>query len=232
MKKILLLLALVVLGFIATHAQTKLGYYKEAQFNLIYSNFTADMGDDSDDIKISGLGLDARVNYSLLGNLIFQDPEKKFFIGDHLGAGLGMGYFKKPDDDFPFMASFTLEWGLKTTYIVSDDIEVGLKYLHGAGTWYTDFKNDFSVAQFPSFVPAVRFKNIMGQVGFGKSRVGTGGDGGKGSYIMAEGRLIFGEMNDETKGSLYLRLENFSGKYDESTRKDNATLVSIGFALM
>ena len=70
-----------------TQAQTKLGYYKEAQFGLLYSNFNADMGDDGDDMSISGLGLDAGVNYSILGNIIFQDPEKKFFIGDHIGAG-------------------------------------------------------------------------------------------------------------------------------------------------
>ena len=233
MKKILLLLALVVLGFLATQAQTKLGYYKEAQFALVYSNFNADMGnDDGDDYKISGLSLDARINYSILGNLIFRDPEKKFFIGDHIGVGLGMGYFKKPDDDFPFMADFNLEWGLKSTYIINEDIEVGLKFIHASGTWYTDFKNDFSIVQNPVFVPAARFKNIMAQVGFGTARTGTGGEGGKGSYIMAEGRLMFGEMNDETKGSIFFRLENYGGKYDESTRKDNVTQVSLGFALM
>jgi hypothetical protein len=233
MKRILLLIIVIVLGFLATtQAQTKLGYYKEAQFGLLYSNFNADMGDDGDDMSISGLGLDARVNYSILGNIIFQDPEKKFFIGDHIGAGIGMGYFKKPDDDFPFMVSFNLEFGVKSTYIINDDLEVGLKFILGAGNWYTDFKNDFSIAQKPAFIPAVRFKNIMGQVGFGSASIGTSGSGGNGSYFMAEGRLMFGEMNDETKSSVFLRIENYSGKYDESPRRDNATVVSFGFALM
>jgi hypothetical protein len=231
MKK-LILASLLLLCVEAASAQTKLGYYKEGQAGLIYTNYKANTDDaDSDGSTISGLSLDLRVNYSILGNLIFRDPEKKFFIGDHLGAGIGMGYFKKTGDEFPFMLSFNLEYGLKSTYIINDDIEVGLKYIAGAANYFTDLKNDFSLAQTPVFVPALRFKNIMGSVGFGKAKLGSG-DGAIGNYFMAEGRLIFGEMNDESKGSLFLRLENYSGKFEETTRKDNATQISIGFALM
>jgi len=229
MKKILWLALITIVSAIQLQAQTKLGYYKEGQASLIYTNFKQNMDDaDADDSKISGLGLDIRVNYSLLGNLIFRDPEKKFFIGDHLGAGFGMGYFKKPGDDFPFMLSLNLEFGVKSTYIINDDIEVGLKYIVGAANYFTDLKNDFGLVQKPAIIPAVRFKNIMGQVGFGK---GTTGDGSSGSYFMAEGRLIFGEMNDEQKGSLFLRLENYNTKWD-TDRKDNAAQISVGFALM
>jgi hypothetical protein len=231
MNKIFLSVLIAMIAITQSNAQTKLGYYKEAQGGFIYTNYKADI-DDSDDQKISGLGLDIRINYSLLGNLIFRDPEKKFFLGDHLGAGFGMGYFKKPDDKFPFMLSINLEYGLKTAYIVNDDIEVGLKWIAGGGNYFTDLKNDFTLVQKSVFVPAVRFKNLMGSVGFGNARTGSGTNGGKGNYVMAEGRIIFGDMSDESKGSIFLRLENYGGKYDETTRKDNATQVSLGFAFM
>jgi|GEM_PF-4227360 len=231
MQKIILPIVFALLLCTQGRAQTKLGYYKEAQASLMYTAYKSSVEGEADR-KINGLSLDIRANYSLLGNLIFRDPEKPFFFGDHIGAGLGMGYFKKPDDDFPFMLSLNLEYGLKACYSINDDLEVGLKWIAGAGTFFTDFKNDFAVAQKPSFIPSARFANYMVSAGFGKAKVGTGGDGGRGNYLMGEGRVMFGEMNDEMKPSLFIRVEHYNGKYDETSRKDNCAQISFGFAIM
>lgn len=229
MNKILLLIVFSAIGITHSNAQTKLGYYREAQAGFIYTSYKTS-GEDITSSKLSGISLDLRINYSLLGKLIFRDPEKKFFIGDHIGVGFGIGYFKKPDD-VPFMIPFNLEYGLKTTYIINDDLEVGVKYIAGALNYFTDLKNDFSLNQKPSIIPAVRFKQYMGSVGFGSATTGQSG-AGKGSYIMMEGRRIFGEMDDDQKGFLFLRFENYSGEYDESTLKDNGTQISVGFGFM
>ncbi|HYC83704.1 MAG TPA: hypothetical protein VEB86_00720 [Chryseosolibacter sp.] len=231
MKRILLPCILLMLVTAPTYAQTKLGYYREVKAAFVYNNFKSSIEGEPDD-KINGLGLDMRLNYSLLGTLIFRDTDKPFMMGDHIGVGLGMGYYKKPDDDFPFMAMFNLEYGLKACYSINDDLEVGLKWIAGSGAYYTDFKNDFAIAQKPAFVPSVRFGNYMVSGGFGKAKVGTGGDGGKGGYVMAEGRVILGEPDDEANPCLFVRFENYSGEYDESTRKDNCAQISFGFVLM
>lgn len=230
MQKIFLALLFSLLAA-ATSAQ-KLGYYREANGMLNYTSYKV-TADDAASGKISGLCLDMRVSYSILGSLIFRDTEKKFFIGDHIGVGFGMGYFKKTNDDVPYMVPFNLEYGLKAAYSINDDLEVGVKYVIG-GNYFTDFKNDFGFGHKPAIIPSARFKNYMGSVGFGKASVGESGSGDPGNYLRLEGRIIFGDAGDgDSHTCIFFRAENYTGKSDgEFATKRTVSQLSFGFGIM
>src|SRR4051812_16043850 len=177
----------------------RLGYLKEVAGGFVHTSYNSSEGH-----KLSGTSLDMRINYSILGNIIFRNSDSRFMIGDHIGAGFGMGYFKKTGDDFPLMMSLNLEFGVKSSFAINEKMEVGVKYLLGAANYFSDLKNDFGLSQKPSIIPSVRYEKLMGSVGFGTARVGDGGKGDKGKFIMLEGRYLLGDV-DDSNGFLFLR---------------------------
>jgi hypothetical protein len=223
MKNLLFALILVAVTFAGSLAQTRLGYLREAQGSFPYTSYKP-----SSTNKLSGINLDMRINYSLLGSLIFRNSDSKFIIGDHIGAGFGVGYWKKTGDDFPLMIGFDLQFGVKAAYSVSDDLEVGVKYMIGAAEYFTDLKNDFSLGQKPSIIPSARFKNIMGSVGFGTAKTGDGGSGNTGNFMMAEGRYLF-DVDADRNVFLFFRFENYTGETLGFTQKGNQIIFGIGF---
>jgi hypothetical protein len=223
MKKIYALIFSLLITCLIVNGQTRMGYIREAQGGFAHHSYRT-----SPENKLSGTSLDLRLNYSLLGTLIFRNSDSKFFIGDHIGCGFGMGYFKKTGDDFPLMLNLNLEFGVKTSYAVSDDLDIGVKYMLGAGNYFTDLKNDFGLGQAPSITPSVRFKKIMGSVGFGKGKAGGSGQKEKGSFMMMEGRYQLGDSDDEVP-YLFLRFENYRIKDQTDGRQASSIYIGVGF---
>jgi hypothetical protein len=222
MTKFFATILLSIATIVVTNAQSGVGYMKEAGGGFVHTTYKS-----SSDNKIAGTSLDLRINYSLLGNIIFRDNDRRFMIGDHIGCGFSMGKFKKPSDDFPLMMGLNLEFGVKASYAISDELHVGLKYILGATNYFSDLKNDFGLSQKPSIVPAVRFKHIMGSAGFGTAKVGQSGAGNSGKFMMIEGRYLFGDLDDSPK-FLFLRFENYSGKNGEVKQTGSQIYFGIG----
>jgi hypothetical protein len=224
MKNIYALILVLLIGSFTVAAQTRMGYLREGQGSFAHTSYRSGSN------KLGGTSLDFRINYSLLGTLIFRNSDGKFMIGDHIGCGFGMGYFKKTGDDFPLMMNLNLEFGVKSTFALNDNVDIGVKYILGAGNYFTDLKNDFSLSQTPSIIPSVRFKKIMGSVGVGKGKAGSGSVAEKGKFIMLEGRYLF-SGDDDLAGFLFLRFENYSMKSttDDYDRKGSSIYLGIGF---
>jgi hypothetical protein len=226
MKK--LFTTVIIAGIITTSAiaQTRMGYMKDVQGAFAHTTFKS-----SPTHKISGTALDLRINYSLLGSIFFRNSDKKFFIGDHIGCGLGVGRFKKPGDNFPLMLNLNLEFGFKTTYAINSDLDIGVKYILGAGNYFTDYKNDFSLVQKPAIIPGVRFKNMMLSAGYGKAKAGASGSNAKGNFMMMEGRFLL-KNDDDNAPFFFLRYENYTSKFNESDYTTRAGQIYIGFGIM
>ena len=229
MKKIILCFCMLSVVSLSANAQ-KLGYYREVSGNI--NHITQKATGDEIDLKLSGWTVDFRGGYSLLGALIFQDTERKFFIGDHLGAGFGVGYLNGFGDDIKYALELSFEYGLKSAYSINDDLEVGVKLLYHAN-YLTNMGDGFGFGSKPAILPSVRFKNIMGTLGFGKGLIGTDGRESDGSFFRAEGRLIFGDAGDgDTHTAIFLRAESITGKEHEEYTKQTATQISFGFCIM
>ncbi len=214
---------LSIITSLGAMAQTRLGFLREAQASFPYTSFKP-----SSTNKMSGIGLDMRVNYSLLGSLIFRNSDSKFMIGDHIGAGFAVGYWKKTNDDVPFMLGLDLQFGVKAAYSVSDDLEVGVKYMIGAADYFSDLKNDFSLGQKPAIIPTARYQNIMGSVGFGTAKTGDSGSGNAGKFMMAEGRYLF-DVDADRNVFLFFRFEKYTGETTGFTQKGSQIIFGIGF---
>jgi hypothetical protein len=219
MKKITTLFLLMALASTLALSQTRLGYLREAAVSLPFTSYKP-----SSTSKLSGVNLDLRVNYSIIGTLAFRN-NKKFMIGDHIGAGFGIGYWKKVPDDIPMMAALTLQFGAKAAYYINDDIEVGVKYMHYAGDYFTDLKNDFGLTQQPGIIPSVRVKNFMGTVGFGSTKLNKINTG---KFFMAEGRYLLSTESDDKNFFLFFRVENYSAKSLDYTLKGNQIFFGVG----
>ncbi|HYG04582.1 MAG TPA: hypothetical protein VD927_19175 [Chryseosolibacter sp.] len=229
MNKIIICFCILAICSFSASAQ-KLGYYREVSGNINYINQKA-TGDEIN-MKLSGWTVDFRGGYSLLGSLFFQDTERKFFIGDHLGAGFGVGYINGFADDIKYALELSIEYGLKAAYSVDDDLEVGVKLLYH-GNYFTNMGDGLGFGSKPAIMPSVRFKNIMGTVGFGKGLISTDGRQSDGSFFRAEGRLIFGDAGDgDTHTAIFLRAESITGKEHEEFKKQTATQISFGFCIM
>ncbi len=215
---ILFVTSLQVLG------QAKLGYLSDIQVSLHYTHYEKNSTDN-----LSGLGLDGRVGFSLLGSLFFK--ESKFMIGDHIGAGFNLGGAKKPTGtptspttSDPFMVSLNVQLGIKAAYAFNDDFEVGVNYMLGAGDIFLD-TDSFTLGLGPAIIPSVRVGPLMGSVGFGKAVVNSN----KGNFTMLEGRWLFRESKRRNFIYLFFRYENYTGKASDFTQKGQQALAGIGF---
>ncbi len=189
-RNLLLAIILLTITSLQVAGQAKLGYLSDIQVSLHYTHYEKNSTDN-----LSGLGLDGRVGFSLLGSLFFK--ESKFMIGDHIGAGFNFGAGKKPTgtptsatSNTPYIVSLNVQLGIKAAYAFNDDFEVGVNYMLGAGDIYIDnASNSFTLGLGPAIIPSVRVGPLMGSVGFGKAVVNSN----KGNFTMLEGRWLFSE---------------------------------------
>ena len=71
----------------------------------------------------------------------------------------------------------------------------------------------------------------MGSIGFGKG-ITSGNVDGTGSYIMLDGRILLGDIEDDTHGFIFLRIENYKNDIDEAPGSIKSTQLCVGFGLL
>lgn len=215
----------------ALSAESSLGYTREFQVLATYTTKSSELSASGTSATVAGPAIDVRLNFSLLGWLLFDDS--RFMIGDHIGFGIGAGYFSKTGVSSTILMPVNFEGGLKAAYKISDSLEVGIKWIYIGATQYMDYKNDFYIGQKNAFAPSVRYNDIMATVGVGTATIADNpklskSDAATGLYLMAEGRYFFGNKY------LLVRAEKFNGTFDLTvgTRTDSATQFTVGFGMM
>jgi hypothetical protein len=218
--------------FANLRAESRLGYTAEFQALLNYTSKNTDLsGRTGTTDTTSGPALNLRLNFSTIGLLFFKDSS--FMVGDHIGFGIGGGYFSRTSQSSSFMMPVNAEAGLKAAYAINDNIEVGIKWLYIGFDQFMDYTNDFYVGAKNVFIPTVRYKDFMGSVGFGTTILAdnpklSSSTAATGTYLMAEVRYFFGNKY------ILARAEKYSGSVEiiGVTRTDSATQFTIGFGMM
>ncbi|MBX3720260.1 MAG: hypothetical protein KF713_00330 [Turneriella sp.] len=226
------ILVLSIVGGANIFADSNLGYTRELQVLATYNTKSSEAGSVFPGTTVSGPAIDVRINFSTIGMLFFRDSP--FMFGDHIGFGIGAGYFSKTNSGSNVMMPVNFEGGLKAAYKINDDFEVGIKWIYLGANQYMDYKNDFYIGQKNAFAPTARYKDIMATIGFGTAMIADNpklakSDAATGTYLMAEGRYFFGDKY------ILVRFEKFNGTFDLAgggTRTDSATQFTAGFGMM
>jgi hypothetical protein len=213
--------------------QIYFGYSKSLSLGASYTNYGISEPDYS--LTYSGFALQVRANYSLIGRNFFAKNNARFYAGDYLGVGIGVGNFAK-DKVSATTIPITLELGAALSYQFSNDWDGGLKCIFWGTNYFTNFNYDFALTQTLSFTPSVRYKRFVGALGFGQASLGSFIDSAKGLFVHVEARYLFSEPRLKNTQSIFFRLENFNGSYTrpETFNKSNQNgfQIMIGLSFM
>lgn len=125
----------------------------------------------TEDTKIRFYNVNLRYGGSIIGSAIFK--RSRFFLGEYLQGGIGVGIGKKTSTtgaDYTgttFNALFGLNLGLVTSYAVSDKLVVGLKAIAWGADLYFDFDETPVYQSVFTFHPTVQYRNFWGSIGYG-----------------------------------------------------------------
>jgi hypothetical protein len=114
-----------------------------------------------------------RVAGSFLGNKMFNE-DSKFFIGEFLSVGFGVGMGKKIDSRYDpagtketfgdVLVSGSL--GLATSYNVNEKLALGLKWHFWTFDYYFDFKEYPFNSVYLAFEPTIRYDKFLASFSF------------------------------------------------------------------
>ncbi|MGV3629685.1 MAG: hypothetical protein ACO1O6_00670 [Bacteroidota bacterium] len=153
-----------------------------------------------------------RFGGSLIGSKVF-DEDSRFFIGDYIQFGLGMGIGKNNDtSDVYAGTTFNLmigcNLGLAAAYAISEELAVGIKVIGIGGDLYFDFDENPLFVNGLTFHPTAQYGPFLVSAGFG----GREKEGKRYKTLDLEARYNF--SSDQEEG-MYLSLRYQSNKYAE-----------------
>lgn len=177
MKKSGLLVILFICLFNGVFAQHGyLGFKKDINAGIFNVNYNVESRNTSnnlltEDTKIRFYNANFRYGGSIIGSAIFK--HSRFFFGEYLQGGVGVGIGKKTSTTganytgTTFNALFGVNLGIVTSYAVSDNLVVGLKAIAWGADMYFDFDETPMYYNVFTFHPTVQYRNFWGSIGYG-----------------------------------------------------------------
>jgi hypothetical protein len=232
MKKIITVSYLVIFSIVnAQHAS--LGFRNNMNFalsmvNLKQNNVSLVSYSPTTSQKIKFYNVNMRAGGSLIGNKIFKE-DSRFFIGEYLEMGLGVGYGKKSTliaNETTFNALFGGQLGAASYFAISDDITIGLKAIFLGADVYFDYDVYPTYIHGLTFHPTVQFKRFFLTAGFGgRTRKNI-------PFKSFESEFRFNFNNDASDSwyfSLKYQLNTFDYLDDTYLKDSKLSTFNIGF---
>ena len=178
------------------------------------------------DAQVKYNNVNFRFGGSLFG-LLFK-KESKFFIGDYYQVGVGVGWgtksgsFGKTYNGKAANLLLGFNFGIASSYSISEDLTIGIKVIGLGGDLYMDLDQQPKYMNGLTFHPTAQYKGFLLSIGFG----------GRNDFKTFDAEFRYNFSKDRSEG-IYLgcRYQKNWAKYTDANYSYNQSINSTGLMI-